>query len=275
MHTYPIGFWKIPSNKLGVDKVIKFWPEKLKKFRSTVSVIDGDFAGTMYTFTPQVCACKRKTILKVANSIDYVARYEESISSTLNYCKRHDYDLLLYIAHEDDWLSTNAKHFCKIAGTRAALDIGYEWVLFNDLDTLVSNYDISIEQWTTNSFDLLLQKEQIICSCMFLFRNSNWSRQFLQRWWELGIMHDCREHSFDQIAYWGALMGENCPKALKQDDWPEYCDWINNNIPNQSGKIGWITEPSLHSAPWNEIDADKALFLHTGNAKWDIRHELF
>ena len=261
-------------NKVGVYGATEFWPEELQKFRSTVSVINGAFAGTMYSFTNPACAEKQITILKVATSIEYVTRYEESMASTLDYCKLHDYDLLLYIAHEDDWSSTNAKHFCKIAGTRAALDIGYEWVLFNDLDTLVSNSDISIEQWTINSFDLILQKERIICSCMFLFRNSKWSRQFLQNWWELGIKHDCREHSFDQIAYWGALMGENCPENLKQDDWPEYCEWINNNIPNQTGKIGWITEPSLHSAPWNEIEPDSALFLHTGNAIWDIRHEL-
>ena len=230
-------------------------------------------AHKMYVGGTSSAAGKHVALLKVATSKAYAMDYTDSLRTAHEYCGKHGYELLLYIAGEEDWRATGTRHFGKIPGIRSALNMGFDWVLFSDLDTLVSNSSIRVEDWIRDDVDLLIQKEPVICSCMFLLRNSEWSHHFLSDWWNLGLSEDCRGESYDQIAFWGALMGEHRPPELRQSEWPSYCKWINENV-SDSKHVGWITDPSLHAAPWNHIDPERALIFHTGSRRWGLRKSL-
>ena len=77
----------------------------------------------------------------------------------LEYAKHHSYDLLFYqgdqggcarfkcaaaCSHER-W---GARHpsYCKLAGLAAALDAGYEWVVYLDSDAFVANTSLALPE---------------------------------------------------------------------------------------------------------------------------------
>ncbi|XP_031484141.1 uncharacterized alpha-1,2-galactosyltransferase C1289.13c-like [Nymphaea colorata] len=70
----------------------------------------------------------------------------------------------------------------------------YDWVFWNDADSLVTNFDISIEEVLADAIgdighaqsfpDLILTTDvNGVNAGMFFMRNSSWSQAFLDTWW--------------------------------------------------------------------------------------------
>lgn len=56
-----------------------------------------------------------------------------------------------------------------------------DWLLWLDTDTICINFQKTIES-ITGDFDVMLVKEDVIQSGVMLFRNSEWTKDFVQRW---------------------------------------------------------------------------------------------
>ena len=208
-------------------------------------------------------------MLKVTTAGFNLSMYSTAFESWKRYALLNGYAFVVYRASKDDWKAAGDPHFSKIAGIMRALQMGYEWVLFTDLDTFVLDPNRLIESFIDASpkdTSLILQDEVALCSCVLLWKNTPWSAKFLARWMATGEKHDCKQHSFDQIAFWGALM-EPTPTSLKQAAWRTYCQHIRENPPKQVH----LTKFPLHSDPWNSADVleNSALLRHTGHENWN------
>lgn len=210
-------------------------------------------------------------LVKATTNIDDLQKYSEGLRTFDSYAEKNKISTLLYVGVKRDWQPTLAPHFVKIKAIQYAFKLGYEWAVFSDMDSFVpSDTPFALRSFLANipsNTSLVLQREPIICSCFHIWRHDAWSTEFLQRWWEAGVTSNCcQHHSFDQIAFWGVLLG--LPAAsLVQERWPDYCKDINNGF---ISKPFLLSNEALHSAPWNEIPEHTSFIRHTGSANWAL-----
>ncbi|KAG0584839.1 hypothetical protein M758_3G242000 [Ceratodon purpureus] len=105
------------------------------------------------------------------------------------YVKRHGYDFIDASSLLD---TTRPPSWSKILAVKEQLS-QYDWVFWNDADSAVTNPDIKLEDIIFSVVgDVKLEEmpdfivtEDVtgVNAGMFFFRNSDWSRQFLDRWW--------------------------------------------------------------------------------------------
>lgn len=101
-----------------------------------------------------------------------------------SYASRHNYSyidasLLLDANRPPSWSKILAvRHYLK----------DYDWILWIDADTLITNPSIRIESLLPRDreLDLIITKDQTGYNAgMWLLRNSAWSLKFLDRWWAM------------------------------------------------------------------------------------------
>jgi galactosyl transferase GMA12/MNN10 family len=104
------------------------------------------------------------------------------------YCQKHGYHCFDGSDHHD---ASRPPAWSKIRAVQALLD-GPEqcdWVLWMDADTVIMNSDVRIEDFlpADATQDLLVASDKGggYNSGVFFFRNSAWSRQFLDEWWNM------------------------------------------------------------------------------------------
>ena len=200
-------------------------------------------------------------ILQSAHSAASLHRYYAGILSWRQYAYNHNYTYILHVTGK----TKAAPHFSKVLALRHALQSkSIKWVLFVDLDTFVTNKSLLLEHIIASApiqTWLILQHEEIICSCMHIWRNCPQSTQFVDNWLQLGSNGCCNSHSYDQRAFWSLLQGSFT--ATIQNRWQIYSKAIRKKtLPGV-----FLTKLSLHSAPWNTIT--HAFFRHTGHENWD------
>ncbi|XP_020248964.1 probable alpha-1,6-mannosyltransferase MNN10 isoform X2 [Asparagus officinalis] len=106
-----------------------------------------------------------------------------------SYAERMGYDFLDARSLVD---RSRPPNWSKILAVRHYLD-RYDWVFWNDADTLVTNSNISLESILKAaighldlhaSHDLVVTEDTNgINSGVFFIRRSNWSKDFLDKWW--------------------------------------------------------------------------------------------
>lgn len=63
-----------------------------------------------------------------------------------------------------------------------------DWLLWIDADCIAINFERSIES-ITGDFDILMTKEEVIETGVMLFRNSEWTRDFIKYWCDYSDEH--------------------------------------------------------------------------------------
>lgn len=106
-----------------------------------------------------------------------------------SYAERHGYD---FIDESDIVDKTRPPSWSKILAVRKNLP-KYDWIFWNDADSLVTNPNINLEDVLysiTGNMDYEDMPDFIVTedvtgvnAGMFFFRNSSWSMQFLDLWW--------------------------------------------------------------------------------------------
>ncbi|KAL2636278.1 hypothetical protein R1flu_007757 [Riccia fluitans] len=106
-----------------------------------------------------------------------------------SYVERHGYD---FIDASDVLDRDRPPSWSKILAVKKHLP-NYEWVFWNDADSVVTNPSITLESIVSSVVgdvdwdempDLIVTKDVTgVNAGMFFIRNSEWSRQFLDLWW--------------------------------------------------------------------------------------------
>ena len=61
-----------------------------------------------------------------------------------------------------------------------------DWLMWTDADTIVTNMTIPIESIIDGKYDIIIVKEDIVQAGCVLFRNTEWTTNFLRQWWGIG-----------------------------------------------------------------------------------------
>lgn len=103
-----------------------------------------------------------------------------------NYARRHGYT---FINASNTLDKSRPPSWSKILAVRKHLP-DFDWVFWNDVDSLVTNPEISLEDIIDSAVgstalpDLIITKDVTgVNAGMFFFRNTDWSMRFLELWW--------------------------------------------------------------------------------------------
>lgn len=107
-----------------------------------------------------------------------------------SYVKKHGYD---FIDASNLLDPSRPPSWSKILAVKEQIS-KYDWVFWNDADSAVTNPDIKLEDIIFSVVgdvkpedmpDFIVTEDVTgVNAGMFFFRNSDWSRQFLDRWWD-------------------------------------------------------------------------------------------
>ena len=214
-------------------------------------------------------------LLKATHSLDYSSRYHQGMLDFRRLADAQRVPLLLALLTDArHWQAAGARHFAKLAAIRLAWSLGFEWPVLTDLDMRVPHPLRQSLHHLIHSLParahLILQHEEIICSCLMIVRRTQWSDDLLRRWWSLAVRSRCCDkHSFDQLALWGVLAGVDAPR---QFEWPRYV----RRIMTQPQAHVYLTTVPLHHAPcWSRTIGPSALFHHHGHAFWNTDYTAY
>jgi len=138
-------------------------------------------------------AAPRKIAVVTAYDEKHKPLAEVSLPNKAAYCARHGYD---FIERTDGFDARRPLSWSKIKFVREVLP-GYDWVFWSDVDSLVMEPAVRLEEFADEEADLVLCHEDfgvgvynVNCGQM-LFKNSDWSRRFLDDVWrQTRFIHD-------------------------------------------------------------------------------------
>lgn len=160
---------------------------------------------------------------------DWIGIY--SHLSKASYAEKNGYDACLFT----EFLDQRMGYWYKIIATKKVLD-QYDWVFYLDSDAIVMNDSIKLEDLIDDNYDIVACNDGgpvPILSGQFLIKNSKWSHQFLQDWWDVGDENNIQP-GFDG----GALIQ------------------LFNNRPEIRNHIKLIPHYKLGSYDWDYKDGD-------------------
>ena len=167
--------------------------------------------------------------------------YSEEINK--KYCEEKGYT---YICDKDDAkirsISENRSlHWCKIKIVKEVLDTNnFDYILFLDADAVISDFNQNIEDFIDGSYNMIFGEDVGSHSSMntgvFLVKNSEWSKNFLNTWWESGGTYmgkdaqdilPIMEQNLEKVGYFKEALWheQSCITLLYRSD-----DEIKNNI---------------------------------------------
>ena len=153
------------------------------------------YALLLLAFLHGAAAQERKPLAMVTISTENRAEFAQySIPSFVKYAERWGYDLYVFPVSLD---TSRPTPWSKI---RAMLDLmkedKYEWYVWLDDDIYITNPNMQLVQFINDygrqaelivsAHKSLLTTPEDINSGLFLIRNSAWSREFLQKVWDIG-----------------------------------------------------------------------------------------
>jgi hypothetical protein len=123
---------------------------------------------------------KRKNRIAFINSYDagYKNIADLTVPNKKEYCAKNGYDFL-EIVDED----TQGKHpaFAKFSSTLKYMPF-YDWVFYNDTDSLIMNYNIKLESFIDNNYDLIVSYDiNGLNSGQWFIKNTPWAYNFLTK----------------------------------------------------------------------------------------------
>ena len=153
-------------------------------------------------------------VVMASTSARVFQQYCVGIVSAVIYSALHGYDTVLWLDTTSLYNRTFPGHFSKIRAMSAALESGYDAVLYRDCDQVFHPSFASFPFVKYRPIaPLLLSEDDIACSGSMIVRPS--VLPLLREWWNLG--QDCQcfsTHSFEQIAFW-EIMSRSFQGALK------------------------------------------------------------
>jgi len=174
------------------------------------------------------------------NNISY-GLYSEAINK--KYCEEKGYT---YICDKDDTkirsISENRSlHWCKIKIVKELLDNNdFDYVLFLDADAIISDFNQNIEDFIDDNYNIIFAEDVGSHSSMntgvFLIKNNEWSKNFLNVWWESGETYKGKDaenilsimkENLERVGYFKEALWheQSCITLLYRNN-----DEIKNNI---------------------------------------------
>jgi hypothetical protein len=123
---------------------------------------------------------------------DYRYRFRHFIARNQAYAKRWAYSYEVD-SHVYDWGGVRPKYWGKVVIIQKALATSCKWILWLDADCVVMNADIRLETLTNHEGNLVVTDAEVnglfrVNNGAFLLRNSNWAKDFCERWWGLSTL---------------------------------------------------------------------------------------
>ena len=124
----------------------------------------------------------KKKSQKIALINTYDSGYAELAKLTTDnkkeYCLRHGYD---YIEAIDENVQGKHPAFAKFVTTLKYMPF-YDWLFYNDLDSLIMNQNVKLESFLDNNYDLIVSYDiNGLNSGQWFVKNTAWSFNFLQK----------------------------------------------------------------------------------------------
>lgn len=182
----------------------------------------------------------------INSKIAIVSLYDENYKeigkySDLNkqaYAKLHGYDIYLYNTLLD---SSKLAPWNKILAIQNHIN-DYDYIFWTDADSLIMNFDIKLEEFIDENYDLIISKEEVMNNLNtghFFIKNSQWSKSLLENLYRLSDQFTTCCWEQDALAY---LLEQNKNlykkiKILNQRAMNSHV-FIPNFLPNQFGKNG-------------------------------------
>jgi hypothetical protein len=146
-----------------------------------------------------------------------------SMPNILAYCHRHNYGLIQ--------ARNGERHPCwwKVKAVEQALaEIKPDWAVWLDIDLWITNHTTKLEYWMSLDHDFVCSydKNGLNAGVLF-FRNTEWTRQLLERWWETDT-HGCVSPEQSALAYCLPAMNANskwCCRPQKEFNAYDYSEY--------------------------------------------------
>jgi ubiquinone/menaquinone biosynthesis C-methylase UbiE len=123
-----------------------------------------------------------------------------------------------------------------------------EYVLFMDIDAVISNFDKDIEEYIDENYDLIFTEDMsthsIVNAGVFIIKNTEWSKNFLKTWWDSAKIFTGRdskdiviaEENLDKIGYFEYALwhDQTCFTLLheRNEDIRNHTKIVNNRYLN-------------------------------------------
>lgn len=117
------------------------------------------------------------------NSYEYLAKI--SRPNRINYCLKHGYDFIEFSFQKIP--DARTPHWGRVLAIKKYLN-QYDWLFYLDTDIIICNFKIKIEDFIDDNYDLIVGPNPIeeghLSTSGMLFRNTDWSMSFLDKWFE-------------------------------------------------------------------------------------------
>jgi len=144
-----------------------------------------------------------------------------SFPNKKKYCEKHGYD---FWGSEQKLSKFHRPSWDKILHVLSFIE-GYDWIFWSDADSFVINSEIKLEQFIDNEKDFIIGVDEHIPSRyvginsgQFFIKNTPWSINLLNTWWEQHkIDSDPSASQWDQLALKKMIGagGESYPEKVK------------------------------------------------------------
>jgi mannan polymerase II complex MNN10 subunit len=124
---------------------------------------------------------------------NFDAIYQKTWPNRQNYANKHGYTLvdgsdMLDRSRPPSWSKIRAVQ--RLFGwieNGSSVEEPCDWVFWMDADTVIMNSDIRLESMLPDNSDFLASQDtrRTVNAGAWMIRNSDWSRQFLQEWWNM------------------------------------------------------------------------------------------
>ena len=118
---------------------------------------------------------------------DHIGQYSHFNKAA--YAIKHGYDVCLYTEYLDE---KRIGYWYKVIAAKKNL-ANYDWLFYLDSDALIMNDTIEIETLIDDHYDMIATYDDRlsspILSGQFLIKNSEWSKKFLEDWYDVGDTH--------------------------------------------------------------------------------------
>jgi len=140
---------------------------------------------------PYVCGCtswyffkskdskKKKIGLLNVYDQNYQSLADITIQNKKDYCDLHGYEFIDFSIAKNN----TGKHvaFSKFYAALKKM-YNYDWIFYNDLDSLIMNYNIKLESFIDNNYDMIVSYDiNGLNSGQWFVKNSPWAHSFMKK----------------------------------------------------------------------------------------------
>jgi hypothetical protein len=158
------------------------------------------------------------------------AEYNSLVASiNYEYCKKHNYDFLYYrpylinknevkLLNCKNPITNNLRHssWSKLLSTSLAFELKYDYVVYIDSDCIFKDFNQTlpdfIKPYTNKDIIFLNNKpwgDDKPCAGFYICKVNEYTKQFIQDWYNLNIPEKDTNHAWEQDALWRIFKNYN------------------------------------------------------------------